>query len=174
MKSIIVKKAQKMQLINYLLSIFPALTKGSIYKALRNKDIRINDIKINKNILLKEGDKLDLYIADEILYNLPNKIEIIYEDDNIIIVNKPQGILANNTDNKTNEPTLEDLVKKQYLSVKICHRLDRNTAGLIIFAKNNKAYEEILKGFKENYIIKEYIAYVYGSKFNKTHDILEK
>ncbi len=174
MKSIIVKKAQKMQLINYLESLFPALTRGSIYKALRNKDIRVNDVKTNKNIMLKEGDKLDIYITDEILYNLPNKIETIYEDDNILVVYKPQGILSNNTDNKTNEPTFDDLVKKKYPTVKICHRLDRNTAGLIIFAKNDKAYKEILNGFKEKYIKKEYIAYVCGSKFIKKHEILEK
>ena len=174
MKSIIVKKTQKMQLINYLQSLYPALTKGSIYKSLRNKDIRINDVKTNKDVLLKEGDKLDIYITDEVLYNLPKKIEVVYEDDNILVVYKIQGILSNNTDNKNNEPTLEDLVKKQYKDTKICHRLDRNTAGLVIFAKNEKSYNELLKGFKENCIKKEYIAYVCGSNFAKKHDILEK
>lgn len=61
MKSIIVKKCDKKDLISYLTYIFPSLSKSSIYKALRNKDIRINDVKVNKNLTLKENDKIDIY-----------------------------------------------------------------------------------------------------------------
>lgn len=178
MKSIIVKKYKKMDLISYLNYIFPSLLSSNIYKALRKKDIRINDIKINKNVILKENDKIDLYIKDNILFNLPKTIDIIYEDNNILVVYKPQGILSNNEEKIKNnnliEPTLEDLIKEQYPNIKICHRLDRNTAGLIIFAKNNNSYIEILKGFKNFNIKKEYIAYVSGTNFNKNHEILEK
>lgn len=174
MKSIIVKKAHKMDLINYLLNTFPSLNQGSIYKALRNKDIRINDFKITKNTFLKENDKIDIYITDDILYGLPKKLDVIYEDENILVVYKPQGILTNNKDKKVTEPTLEDLVKENYKNAILCHRLDRNTSGLVIFAKNKESYKEILNGFKNNCIKKEYIAYVCGSNFSRKHDILEK
>lgn len=178
MKSIIVKKAQNMDLISYILNIFPSLSKASIYKALRNRDIRVNSEKINKNVILNPSDKLDIYISDNILFNLPKHIDIVYEDDNIIIAYKPQGILSNN-ENKSqnqnfNEPTFEDLIKNLYKEAVICHRLDRNTSGLIIFAKNNKAYKELLDAFKTGSINKEYIAYVCGSDFKKTHERLEK
>lgn len=119
-----------------------------------------------------------IYINDNILFNLPNKIDIVFEDSNILVCYKPQGLLSNNeyktTQSGTYEPTFEDLVKEKYPDVKICHRLDRNTSGLLIFAKNDKSYNELLKCFKESCITKEYIAYVANSNFKKKHEILEK
>lgn len=175
MKSIIVKKSKKMDLISYLTSIFPELSSSSIYKALRKKDIRVNNKKITTNVILKENDKVDIYIADKILFNLPDTIDIVYEDNNILVAYKPQGILSNNEDNiDIIEPTFEELIKNIEPNSVICHRLDRNTSGLLIFAKNNESYKELLKGFKNSNISKEYIAYVEGSKFSKKHEVLEK
>lgn len=180
MKSIIVKKNNKMDLVNYLLSIFPSLSSSSIYKALRKRDIRVNSLKVSTNVTLKENDKVDIYITDDILFNIPKNIDIIYEDDNILVAYKPQGLLSNNeniTQTKTDiilEPTFEDLVKKINQNAIICHRLDRNTSGLLIFAKNINSYNEIFNAFKESRIFKEYIAYVEGSNFGKKHEILEK
>lgn len=169
-------------LISYIKFIFPSVKNSVLFKALRNKDIRLNDKKINKDTLLNLNDKLDIYISDTYLFDLPEKLNIVYEDENIMIVNKPQGMLSNIEEFNENdlkrlgglEPTLENLVQKVNNDYKICHRLDRNTSGLVIFAKNDIAYEEMLKAFKEGYIIKEYIAYVANSKFIKSHDILEK
>jgi 23S rRNA pseudouridine955/2504/2580 synthase len=107
------------------------------------------------------------------LFNLPKRIDYIYEDENIAIVFKPQGILSNSEKN-TEEPTLDDLVKKENPGYIICHRLDRNTAGLVIFAKNDLSYNSILSGFKTNSINKEYITYVAYSKFKKIQDTLEQ
>ena len=178
MRSIIVKKAQKMDLINYLMNSFKSLNKSSIYKALRNKDIRINGNKINKNIILNPLDQLDIYITDNILFNLPKKIDVIYEDENILVVYKPQGILSNNEEGfsstEVDEPTFDDLVKRTYTNAIICHRLDRNTAGLLIFAKNANSYNELSKAFKEGNINKNYIAYVSGTNFSKEYEKLEK
>ncbi len=178
MKSIIVKKDNKNDLVSYIYHSFPSLSKSNIYKALRNKDIRINGTKVNKNTKINEYDKIDIYLNDNILFNLPNNIDIIFEDNNILICYKPQGLLSNSEENLDNsfidEPTFSDLVKKYYSEAKICHRLDRNTGGLLIFAKNNLAYKEILKAFKNSNIKKEYIAYVSNSSFSKNHEILEK
>lgn len=95
MKKLIVDKNQK-KVVEYLQSKFNRLKKGAIYKALRNKDIRVNGEKTNENIMLNAGDELTIYITDDVLYaNITLKEEqVVYEDDNIIIINKPQNLLV--------------------------------------------------------------------------------
>lgn len=180
MKKLIVKledKNKKISVSKHIQNIFKNVPYSAICKALRNKDIRVNNVKISNDILIKNNDIIEVYITDNILFNLPKEIKYYYEDDNIIIVFKPQGILSNNEDLNValDEPTLEDLVvkDKNNANIQICHRLDRNTAGLVIFTKNSNAYTEILNGFKEDKIHKEYIAYVANSNFSKPHNILE-
>lgn len=176
MKSIIVENCKKenTNIINYISSFFPSLSKNVIFKALRNKDIKVNGKRISSNIVIQDGDNIDIYIDDIYLYNLPKKINYIYKDENIIIAFKPQGILSNNETGTNTEPTFEDLVKKEFKTAKLCHRLDRNTSGLLIFTLNDIAYKNMLNGFKNANINKEYIAYVSNYKFSKKHEILEK
>jgi 23S rRNA pseudouridine955/2504/2580 synthase len=180
MKKINVKleeKNKKISVTKYILSVFKNAPYSAICKALRNKDIRVNNVKISEDVLIQNNDILDIYIQDNILFNLPKEIKYYYKDDNIIIAYKPQGILSNNEDPNYSsiEPTFEELLIKDLddSNIKICHRLDRNTAGLVIFSRNEDSYTEILNGFKDNKIHKEYIAYVANSNFKKLHDVLE-
>ena len=171
MKTIIVEKNKNnISAINYILDKFPNLPKASLFKALRNKDIKVNGKRINKDVIVNENDKIDIYIS--VLFNLPKKIEYIYDDENIAIVYKPQGILSNNEGKDIIEPTLDDLVKKEHPEYIICHRLDRNTSGLLIFAKNDDINQEIQSGFKNNCITKEYISYVSNYNFSKNEDTI--
>ena len=173
MKTIIVEKNKNnISAINYILDKFPNLPKASLFKALRNKDIKVNGKRINKDVIVNENDKIDIYISDIVLFNLPKKIEYIYDDENIAIVYKPQGILSNNEGKDIIEPTLDDLVKKEHPEYIICHRLDRNTSGLLIFAKNDDINQEIQSGFKNNCITKEYISYVSNYNFSKNEDTI--
>lgn len=87
---------------------------------------------------------------------------------------KPQGILSNSEDDSTIEPTLEDLTKKINSNARICHRLDRNTAGIVIFSKNDDTYNLLLEAFKKKLINKKYLAYVWGTEFEKDSDTLER
>lgn len=175
MRKIIVDNLNKnIYLSNYILNYFPNLAKGVLFKALRNKDIKLNKKRINKDIIINKNDEIEIYISDNLLFALPDKVNYIYEDENIAIVFKPQGILSNDEYNKSHEPTLDDLVKKENPNYLICHRLDRNTAGLVIFAKTNAAYKQILSGFKNGNITKEYLAYVANAKFNKYENTLNQ
>lgn len=175
MRTIIVKNInKKTYLSNYIFKTFPNLSKWKFFKSLRNKDIKINEKRVNKDIILNDKDEIKLYISDNILFNLPQKLDYIYDDQNIAIIFKPQGILSNDETKNSDEPTLESLVKKENPNYIICHRLDRNTAGLVIFAKNDIAYASILSGFKNNSIIKEYIAYVSGSNFKNKEETLNQ
>lgn len=172
MREIIVESCKNMYISKYMLGKFPNLSRNILYKSLRNKDIKVNGKRISSDIVISNKDKLVIYIDDIYLFNLPKKLDYIYKDNNILAVYKPQGLLSNNEDTTKNigEPTLEDLVRKDFLNAKICHRLDRNTSGIILFALNTNAYKDIINGFNKNFIHKEYIAYVYNSKFDNKSD----
>ena len=173
MKKLIVKieNNKNMLLSKYVCNQFKNMLYSSFCKALRNKDIRINDVKVNKDCLIKNEDNITIYIKDEILFGYNENIDIIYEDDNILAVYKPKGIISNKQEKtiNLNEITFEDIVKKYNNNIKICHRLDRNTDGIILFSKTDTAYNELLNGFKNGYIDKNYIAYVHNYKFKSKH-----
>lgn len=170
----------KKPIISYLSTLFPNVSYSLLQKALRNKDIRVNGKKITKNIPISFGDQIQLYITDEILFHFPKQLEIIYQDENILAINKPQGILSNNEVSNSSvyssiggpEMTLEDFVKKDFPMARICHRLDRNTSGIILFAKQDNAYQELLTAFEQGMITKEYVAYTSGI-FDIHKNILE-
>lgn len=110
MKELIVdKKNNNTKLNNFLLNNFDGLTINTIYKALRKKDILVNNIRINKNTILYENDIVSIYISDKLLYKQIS-LDIIYEDTNILVVNKDVGIEV--VSNK--EKSLTDFVKDYY------------------------------------------------------------
>lgn len=153
---IVSKKYDGKKLNTFLLDTFNGLSLNTLYKALRKKDIRVNDIRISENIILHTGDQLKVYISDEQLNNSINKIKpnIVYEDEHICIVNKPVGIEVDG------ENSLTEILKEYF--VKPCHRLDRNTTGLVLFAKDEVSLKILLDKFKNHEIEKHYLAKVYG------------
>ena len=157
-KLIVSKKYDGKKLNTFLLDNFDGLSLNTIYKALRKRDIRVNNIKINKNVTINSNDEITLFINDEFLFKSFN-LDIIYEDSNILIVNKPVEIevVSNNC-----EKTLTSVLKEKYSFIEPCHRLDRNTTGLVIFAKNKEALDIILNKFKTLEIEKHYKCTVYG------------
>ncbi len=173
MKKLIVdKKNDNKKLNTFILSSFPNLKSNTLYKALRQKDIRINNIRVNNNQIVHFGDEIKIYIKDELLLGNSTNIDlnIIYEDDNIIVINKPEGISVVDNDNKSQ--TLTTLLNSKYEYILPCHRIDRNTKGLVLFAKNELAYKILSNKFKNKEIEKHYLAIVYGIPA-KNHDILE-
>ena len=168
MKSLIVtNKFNNKKLLSFLEYFFPDASISTFYKALRKKDIRVNDVRVSENVLVNEGDKIDLYILDKFLFASDFKLDIVYEDENILVVNKPKNIEV------TGENSLEGLLQEKYNSheIKPCHRLDRNTEGLVLFAKNEDALNILLEKFKNQEITKYYKCKVYG-RFKKPHDVL--
>ncbi len=171
MKEIIVnQKWNQKKLADCIFAQFPDLSKNTLFKALRKKDIRINDIKVNENIAVYTGDKITLFIPDNLLYKQEMPLTPIYEDANILIFNKPAGISV--TENVHTQTTFTSLVKKQFgNTLEPCHRLDHNTTGLILYAKNPQALEILLQKFKNREIEKHYKATVFGT-FEKKHAVL--
>ena len=172
MKKIIVsKKYDNKKLNSFILDSFPNLSPNTLYKALRRKDIRINNDKVSNNQTINYGDEITIYISDELLFNKKSiLINKIYEDNNILIIDKPEGIQVIDKDIKIQ--TITTILKSKYEYIKPCHRIDRNTKGLVLFAKNELSYNILLNKFKNKEIEKHYLAIISGIP-QKEHDILE-
>ena len=160
MKKLIVdKKYNNKKLNKFLQDSIPNLSTNLLYKTLRKKDIKVNGKRVNENITVFENDIIEVYIADNLL---EKNIEVntIYEDDNILVIDKPVQIEV------TGINSLTSLIHKQYANCGFlpmpCHRLDRNTTGLLLFAKNQISLDILLKKFKNHEIEKHYLALVYG------------
>ena len=157
-KVLLSKKYDGKKLNTFLLDSFDGLTLNTIYKALRKKDIRVNNVKVSENVTVHYNDEITLFINDELLFKSFN-LDVVYEDSNILIVNKPAEleVVSNNS-----EKTLTSILKEKYSFIEPCHRLDRNTTGLVVFAKNEEALSIILEKFKGSEIEKHYKCTVSG------------
>jgi len=89
------------------------------------------------------------------------KIKILYEDKDILVIDKPSGILVH-PDEKSKEKTILDIFRKKYPKLQIVHRLDRDTSGVLILAKNEKTHEFLKKQFQGRTVKKIYHAIVNG------------
>lgn len=152
------------KLCKFILDSFPHLSQNMLYKALRQKDIKIDGVRTNKDCTIYTGNKIQVYIADNLLS--PNtELNIVYEDSNILIINKPTNLEVTGPDSLTN--IVHSIYKNSDFLPMPCHRLDRNTNGLVLFAKNEASLEILLKKFKNHEIQKKYLALVYGKTKNK-------
>lgn len=172
MKKLIVNnKYDNKKLISFVMDSFPNLNKNTLFKALRKKDIRVNNVRMSSDCLIHNGDEITIYIKDEFLLGKSINIDVVYEDDNILVVNKSSNLSV--LENNENTTSLTSILKEKYGSnIEPCHRIDRNTKGLVLFAKNKTSLEILINKFKNKEIEKHYLAKVYGIP-NKIHDILE-
>ena len=170
MKKLVVnKKYNNKKLDKFLKDNISTLSNNLFYKTLRKKDIKINGKRVSENVTVFENDEILVYIPDNLLENKLN-LDIIYEDNNILLINKPSNIEV------TGQDSLTEVVHKLYSSCEFkpmpCHRLDRNTSGLILFAKNTQALEILLDKFKHHEIEKHYLALVYGIPQKKNERLI--
>ncbi len=181
MTTILIKKENsKIILKDFLTETYPELTISKINKLIKKGDIKVNKKKSYWNYELKENDLVSFYITLKQTKNLTflkanSKIKIIYEDLNIIIVDKPRGIICqpdkNEKINTLNNQIKKYLYEKQDESYKVanlCHRLDKYTSGVCIAAKNQKTLKELNMQWNTKAISKFYLALCYGNfKDNK-------
>ena len=170
MKEIIVnKKYHEKKLNKVILEELSNINYPTFCKLLRKKDIKINGKRINKDILVYENDKIEIYIPKE-LEDIKINLDKVYEDENILVINKPANIEVTGTN------SLTEIINKQYTNCEFkpqpCHRIDRNTTGLVMFAKNEESLRILLEKFKKHEIEKHYLALVYGIP-NKNEEKLE-
>ncbi len=183
MKEIIVdSKYDGKKLNTFLLDTFNSLSMNLLYKTLRKKDIRINDVKVSENVVIHTGDNIKVYLSDEQLFGTISNLEIIYEDENILAINKPAGIEVASSNNSltfalnsflNQRQSLDKMENSNIKNIEVypCHRLDRNTTGIVLFAKNDVSLNILLDKFKNREIEKHYHATVYGIPKMKHADL---
>lgn len=155
-------KGQDTKIVKYLAEKFPKMSYASIQKLLRLKDIKVNGKRINENVVIHDGDEIYVYASQDMINGISLKPNVVYEDDNIIVCDKPVGVEVES--DRYNDLTLSvnNYLKPKMQKASPTHRIDRNTRGLVVFAKNKEAYEELLDAFKRRTIDKFYLAMVVG------------
>jgi 23S rRNA pseudouridine955/2504/2580 synthase len=184
MKEIIITSLEANQRIDkYVRKILNEAPLSFIYRIFRKKDVKVNGHWVKIDYMLKDGDDVKIYVTNEQLkdFDKPKEIiklpfphQIVYEDDNILIVNKPKKLLIHG-DEKEKRLTLSNQVlsylydKGEYdphnkgFIPSPAHRLDRNTSGLVIFGKNLASLQALEDLFKDkDEIEKHYLALVKG------------
>ena len=174
----------------------PSLPFSMLYKAIRTKDIKVNKKRTTQDYRLCEGDVVEIYLKDDFtkkdeydFKKLEPKLDIVYEDGNILLTNKPQGMSVHPDAVQTTGTLIDNI--KAYLFHKgeyipeneasfapsLCNRIDRNTVGLVICAKNAAALREINAMIKNSQVRKKYKLLCHGipqRKSAKLTNFLEK
>lgn len=193
MKEIKINKNDSGQRVDkFIIKTFKNLPTSLLYKAIRKKDIKINSKRCKPDSKLCEGDILTLYIKDELLeqtldkydfLKAPNILDIIYEDKNILLINKKPGLIVHPDENYHFDSlisrVLHYLYKKNEYNPQIensfvpalVNRIDRNTGGIVIAAKNAEALRILNQKMKNRELKKLYLCIAF-SKFNKKSDVL--
>ncbi|MBR2603517.1 MAG: RluA family pseudouridine synthase [Bacilli bacterium] len=165
---------EKEELLSFLRNNLTSKSKNNLKSLLAKEMVLVNGkVQTKFNFILFKGDKVE--IRDTKIKtdnNYKKEIKIIYEDEDIIVVNKPAGLLIISTD-KEKEYTLYHMVSS-YLKTKnknnkvfIIHRLDRETSGLVMFAKNQKAKNLFQSNWDKMFIKRGYYAVVEGTPKEK-------
>lgn len=166
----------------FLKKVLPRAPKNLIYKSLRKKNITVNGKKGKPEDLLVKGDTVEIFFSDETFQSFGKDLasrreswpEILYEDENLLLMAKPPGILTHSRGNYR-EP---DMVAKMLTYLQdtgsyhpgkehsfvpgVCNRLDRNTSGILIGTKNAEAARRINELIRKHKVEKRYLALVEG------------
>lgn len=165
---------ENIRLDAYLAEVMPELSRSKIQGFIKNSDILINGSAKKPSYSLKEGDRVEVNIPEEKNLKIePENIplDIVYEDDNMLVVNKPSGMLTHPTNMERTNTLVNALLYKFGENLSdingdyrrgILHRLDRNTSGLLMIAKNNKSHEFLAEQIKNHTVVKKYRAILKG------------
>ena len=172
-----------------LAKFMPEAPKSFFYKMMRKKNIVLNGKKASGSERLAEGDEIKLFLADDTISKFQGKVgekeeeitdvklDIVYEDDDILVINKPVNMLsqkASKDDVSLVEYITSYLIKKGYdmkiFHPGICNRLDRNTSGIIVAGKSVKGLQWMNEMFRERKLKKYYLCIVKG-KIDKSSRI---
>ena len=148
-----------MALQNYLRRTFPSIPPAILRKALENRDVRRRGTRLYPDELVYPDDELTLYIDDRYLDD-DEPLDIVYEDKNLLLLNKKQGIAV--VEERKGAPSLAARVQALYPEAVACHRLDYNTGGLVVFSRTNAAREQLEAAFRERTVRKFYRCLVWG------------
>lgn len=147
---------------------FPSLTKADLYKALKHKDIRIDGKKVSADLKVLAGQEVQVWLPDNLFEGGEQKKDhskdysVVAQTDGMLIVNKRQGLPVHS--GKTTGDNLIDIVRQSAgnRNAELVHRIDMNTGGILMIAKNKDYLEDAVKLFKEEKVTKRYRCLVVG------------
>lgn len=165
---------QKQRLDKYLVNNFPELSRNYITNLIKNKNILVNNKAVKCGHMLTNSDEVLINKVEKTAPNIKGEdieFEIVYEDNDIIIVNKPQGIVVHPCESTKSGTIVNGLIYKigntlsginGILRPGIVHRIDKDTSGLIVVAKTDAAHRNLSLQFENHTITREYRGIVRG------------
>lgn len=173
MKIVIDDLTEGKRLDLFLAEYLQDFSRSKLAAEIKKGSVLINSKETKPSYIIKSGDSVELNLQDNILKIEPENIplKIVYEDENMAVINKPSGMLTHPTTTEKSGTLVNALLYKfgnnlsdinGELRRGILHRLDRNTSGLLMIAKNNKTHEYLVEKMKNREITKKYLAVVKG------------
>ncbi|AYE38201.1 RluA family pseudouridine synthase [Companilactobacillus zhachilii] len=172
---------KKARLDAFLSEQITDLTRSQLQKFIKDGNVLVNNEPVSKTgTKLKTGDKILVNVPEEepikaVPENIP--IEVVYEDDDVIVVNKPQGMVVHPAAGHPDKTLVNAILyhcqinDDDVIRPGIVHRIDKDTSGLLMIAKNNLAKQSLMKQLKEKSNLREYVAIVHGNFKEKTGKI---
>lgn len=172
MKLVIDEQTTDIRIDSYLADYMQDYSRSKIQAEIKNGAVFVNSKPIKPSYILKEGDIVEFTPSEEPKI-MPEDIslDIVWEDENMAVINKPSGMLTHPTTIETSGTLVNALLYKYGENLSdvngefrrgILHRLDRNTSGLLMVAKNNKAHDFLVEAMKDGKMTKKYLAVVKG------------
>ena len=177
------ENGEDIRLDTYLTQVLNNFSRSKIQSLIKNKLVKINGQDKKSSYILRDGDKIEFELPpDDIVKIQPQNIplNIVWEDENMLVVNKPAGMLTHPTPLEKENTLVNALLFKYGENLSdlngefrrgIVHRLDRNTSGLLMVAKNNKTHEYLAAQIKARNITKKYRTIVNGN-YEKDEDTI--
>lgn len=175
MRLIIDENTEGQRIDIFLSELMPDISRSKIQAYIKTGEVFINSKPSKPSSILKCGDIVLFDLLEEsndiVIHSENIPLEIVWEDENMAVVNKPSGMLTHPTTQETSGTLVNALLFKYKEELSdlngalrrgIVHRLDRNTSGLIMIAKNNKTHEFLVQQMKDKCFIKKYKALVKG------------
>ncbi len=170
----------------FLSKAYPNLKSSLVCKLMRKKRIKLNGARVEPNIILKEGDVFRFYLNEELLAKEPIKresdfrdisaeISVIYEDENVLLIDKPVGLVVHEDNDKTADTLINRVLSYLYqngeydperessFTPALVNRIDRNTSGIVIAAKNAESLRVLNQKVRDREIQKLYLCAVRGT-----------
>lgn len=173
MKLIIDELTDNIRIDTYLADYMQDFSRSKIQSEIKKGSVLVNSKTVKPSYSVKEGDEIVFEIPETTIKIEPENIplDIVWEDENMLVVNKPSGMLTHPTTIETTGTLVNALLYKYGENLSdvngefrrgILHRLDRNTSGMLMIAKNNKTHEYLVEKMKQGEMTKKYLTVVKG------------